>query len=82
MKRLLLVVAAVVGVSVVGCGGAEAEVPGPEAASQALESCEDLPTCAALTNQYCGVDGTQQDCCNGGYVLPCWCTSSGAWICA
>ncbi len=84
MKRAILVVAAL-GVCLVGCGGPDAEVEVLESAPQELSECPpgtNYPSCASIANQYCTFPGSWLECCNGGYALPCYCDTSGAWVCA
>lgn len=89
MKRSLVVLAAVVSLSLLGCGGAtEAEERQEEATVSQLNTCSSIPRCESLQGVSCKPTGTRQDCCWDGETGPssCLCysrtgSSVGTWAC-
>ncbi|MFP2925532.1 hypothetical protein ACLESO_09995 [Pyxidicoccus sp. 3LG] len=83
MKRSIVAVAVLFGVSLLGCGGAEAEVL-PEDFGTATEAlcAAGTPSCDDLDLTSCGPGGARTNCCLGGNTFVCTCTyQSRIWLC-
>lgn len=87
MKRVFMVMAAFVSVSLLGCGG-----PLPEEGTEELMSTEEVsqasqelatcpggyPACSELEGMLCN---RRTDCCDGNFLLWCACSSTKRYVC-
>lgn len=82
MKRSFIAVAVLFGVSLLGCGGADAEVL-PEDFGTATEAlcAAGTPSCEDLEFTYCGRSGNRTNCCLNEQTFACICSSSAGWAC-
>ena len=84
MKRSLVAVAVLFGVSLLGCGEADVEVQSEEELGSATEALCDasIPACEDLDMTGCGRGGDRTNCCLGGKTFVCTCTDvSRVWLC-
>jgi hypothetical protein len=84
MRRSLVTVAVLFSVSLLGCGGADVEVPAEEELGSTTEAlCSaTTPSCDELDLTPCGRGGSTTSCCLGGNTYSCFCTySSRIWAC-
>ncbi|WP_164014756.1 hypothetical protein [Pyxidicoccus trucidator] len=81
MKRSIVAMAVLFGASLLGCGGADAEVL-PEDFGTATDAlcAAGTPHCDDLDLTYCGKRGLTTSCCFGTNTYSCFCTSAG-WAC-
>jgi hypothetical protein len=89
VKRSLVVMAAVVGLSLLGCGGAtEVEERQEDGTVSQLSTCDSLPQCESLERTTCKPTGATQECCWLGETLPSSCrcyvrsgSTTATWAC-
>lgn len=89
MKRSLVMMATVVGLSLLGCGGVTPEQEGPQDGTVSqFGVCDTLPTCESMMSHSCKPTGTRQDCCYQGATVADYCvcysksgSTIGTWVC-